>query len=252
MNVSIEGQLTQDALALNKLNKIVVKSVVEWNPAELSKSLQEYVKIKKRIKITLIDNPVVKVSDPAAQDILKKINQDDFQADRLIRILESQSDEPVSLAGLDETEIEELGSDLFYSWYSHYEYIEALYDIGSLIVGISIPKSLNSYVSEARSCFAFQQYNAVYGLCRTILESAVRHTCERKGLLRRTGANVIDFESYKPSELIYKAAQGKLRERLKDIYSNTSTMLHGRKTINSKDAKAMFRNTLEAVQDLYK
>jgi hypothetical protein len=252
MNVSIEGQLTQDALALNKLNKIVVKFVVEWNPEELSKSLQEYVKIKKRIKITLIDNPVVKVSDPTAQDILKKINQDDFQADRLIRIFESQSDEPVSLADLDETEIEKLGSDLFYSWYSHYEYIEALYDIGSLIVGISIPKSLNSYVSEARSCFAFQQYNAVYGLCRTILESAVRHTCERKGLLRKTGANVIDFESYKPSELIYKAAQGKLRERLKDIYSNTSTMLHGHKTINSKDAKAMFRNTLEAVQDLYK
>jgi len=142
MNVSIEGQLTQDALALNKLNKIVVKFVVEWNPEELSKSLQEYVKIKKRIKITLIDNPVVKVSDPTAQDILKKINQDDFQADRLIRIFESQSDEPVSLADLDETEIEKLGSDLFYSWYSHYEYIEALYDIGSLIVGISIPKSL--------------------------------------------------------------------------------------------------------------
>lgn len=252
MNTSLEGQLNQDALELNKLNRMVVKFVVEWNPEELSKSLQEFVKIKRRIKTALIDNPVVKVHDRTVQDVLKKLSQDDFQAEKLIRILGSQSQEPVNLDGLDEAEIEELGSNLLYSWYSHYEYIEALYDIGSLIVGISIPASLNSYTSEARSCYAFQQYNAVYGLCRTILETAVRHTCERKGLIKKSDGNVIDFESYRPSELINKSAKGELRERLKNIYSNTSMMLHGGKTINSEDAKKMFRNTLEAVQDLYK
>lgn len=252
MKAAIEGQITQDALELTKLDRLVVKFVVEWNPEELSKSLHEYIQVKRKIKTALIDNPVVKIHDRTAQDVLKKLNHDDFQADKLIRMIESQSQETVSLDGLDEAEIEELGSDLFYSWYSHYEYIEALYDIGSLIVGISIPDSLTSYVSEARSCYAFQQYNAVYGLCRTILETAVRHTCERKGLIKKSGGMVIDFDSYKPSELINKAATGMLRERLKNIYSNTSTMLHGRKTINSEDAKTMFRNTLEAVQDLYK
>ena len=252
MKASIEGQITQDALELIKLNRMVVKFVVEWNIEELFSSLDRYIQVKKKIKTSLIDNPVVKIHDRAAQDVLKKLTHDGFQADELIRKFESKSQESVSLDGLSEAEIEELGSDLFYSWYSHYEYIEALFDIGSLIVGISIPNSLTSYVSEARSCYAFQQYNAVYGLCRTILETAVRHTCERKGLIKKSGGKVIDFESYKPSELINKASTGKLREKLKNIYSNTSTMLHGRRTINSEDAKAMFRNTLEAVQDLYK
>lgn len=252
MKAVIEGQITKYALELAKLNRMVVKFVAEWKPEELAKSLKRYREVKRKIKTTLIDNPVVKIHDRTAQNVLKKINHDDFQADKLISMLESQSQESVSLDGLDEAEIEELGLDLFYSWYSHYEYIVALYDIGSLIVGISIPDSLTSYVSEARYCYAFQQYNAVYGLCRTITETAVRHTCERKGLIKKSGGKIIDFESYRPSALINMAAMGKLRERLKNIYSNTSTMLHGRKTINSEEAKTMFRNTLEAVQDLYK
>jgi len=252
MNPAIEAQLTQDAIKLNKLNRLVVKAVVESNTDELFKSLQGYVNVKK-IKTVLIDHPIVRVHDHTAQDVLKKLSQGEpLQADNLVRILEAQSDESVSLDGLDDSEINELGLDLFYSWYSHYEYIEALYDIGSLIVGISIPAALTSYVSEARTCYAFQQYNAVYGLCRTILETAVRHTCERKGLIKKSSANVIDFESYRPSELINKASRGELRVKLKDIYRNTSAMLHGRKTINSDDAKRMFRDTLKAVQELYK
>lgn len=46
-------------------------------------------------------------------------------------------------------------------------------------------------------------------------------------------------------------ARGELRERVKNIYENTSTLLHGRKTVNSVDAKKMFKDTLKAVQDLY-
>jgi hypothetical protein len=252
MNSAIEAQLTQDAIKLDRLNRDVVKAVVEWNPDNIGKSLKEYIDTKVKIKTALIDFPVAKIHDHLAKNVLSKIGQgESFQADNIIKMLESQSEEKVSLEALDESEIEQLGSDLFYSWYSHYEYIEALYDIGSLIVSITIPEALKTYVSEARSCFAFQQYNAVYGLCRTILESAIRHTCERKGYLKR-GSNIVDIESYKPAELINKAARGDLRNRVKDIYSKTSTLLHGRKTIKSEDAKKMFRDTLKAVQDLYK
>lgn len=237
MNSSIEAQLTENAIKLDRLNRDVVKAVVEWNPDNIGKSLKEYIDTKVKIKTALIDFPVAKIHDHLAKNVLSKIGQgESFQADNIIKILESQSEEKVSLERLDDTEIEQLGSDLFYSWYSHYEYIQALYDIGSLIVSITIPEALKTYVSEARSCFAFQQYNAVYGLCRTILESAIRHTCERKGDLKR-GGNVVDIESYKPAELINKAARGDLRDRVKDIYSKTSTLLHGRKTIKSEDAK---------------
>jgi hypothetical protein len=252
MNSEIEAQVTKDSIKLDKLNREVVKAVIEWNPDDFGKSLKEYVDTKIKIKTALIDYPVAKIHDDLAKDVLIKISQgQSFQADNIIKMLESKSQEGVSLEALDESEIEQFGSDLFYSWFSHYEYIEALYDIGSLIVSITIPETLRKYVSEARSCYAFQQYNAVYGLCRTILEAAIRHACERKGFIEKRG-NVVDIEYYKPAELINKAAKGDLRQRLKDIYCKTSTLLHGRKIITSEDAKQMFRDTLKAVQDLYK
>ena len=118
MNPAIEAQLTQDAIKLNKLNRLVVKAVVEWNTDELFKSLQEYVNVKEKIKTVLIDHPIVRVHDHTAQDVLKKLSQGEpLQADNLIRILEAQSDESVSLDGLNDSEIEELGLDLFYSQY---------------------------------------------------------------------------------------------------------------------------------------
>ena len=252
MNSEIEAQLTQDAIKLDRLNREVVKAVIEWKPDNIGKALKEYVGTKIKIKTALIDYPVAKIHDHLAKNVLSKIGQgESFQADNILKMLESQFQEKVSFESLDDFEIEQLGSDLFYSWYSHYQYIEALYDIGSLIVSITIPETLREYVSEARSCYAFQQYNAVYGLCRIILESAIRHTCERKGFIERRG-NVVDIESYKPAELINQAAKGDLRQRLKEIYSKTSTLLHGRKIIKSEDAKKMFRDTLKAAQDLYK
>lgn len=243
--------LTQDAIKLNNLNRMVVKLILEWNVDELSKALKEYLDLKRKIKKSLIDYPVAKIHDKLAQDVLRKITQDEpFQADNILIALESKSDEPVEFEKLDYDEIDEL-QDILYSWLSHHEYLEGLYDIGSLIIGFTIPKVLESYVSEARKCYAFQQYNAVYGLCRTILETAIRHRCERKGLIRASGTKAIDFESYRPSDLINKATKGQLRERVKNIYSNTSTLLHGRKTVSSGEAKKMFRDTLKAVQDLY-
>ncbi len=220
MNSTIEAQLTQDAIKLDRINREVVKAVIEWNPDNIGKSLKEYVDTKVKIKTALIDYPVAKIHDHLAKNVLIKIGQgESFQADNIIKMLESQSQEKVSLEALDDSEVEQLGLDLFYSWYSHYEYIEALYDIGSLIVSITIPETLRTYVSEARSCYAFQQYNAVYGLCRTILESAIRHTCERKGFIKKRG-NVVDIESYRPAELINEAAKGNLRDRMKDIWGH--------------------------------
>ncbi|MFC1556954.1 hypothetical protein ACFL6I_19655 [candidate division KSB1 bacterium] len=79
---------------------------------------------------------------------------------------------------LAESEIEQLGLDLFYSWFSHYEYIEGFCSIGTLILEKGkIPDYLAHFLDEARICYAFQQYSAVYSLCRTILEITVRNVC---------------------------------------------------------------------------
>lgn len=247
----MEGSILQDVLSLKQSNNEVVKFIVEFDAQKLSIALQAFSDLKKKIKTYLIDNPVLTVHDHAAQDVLIKIQQDYlFEADKILT-LASNSNDDFEYDSLDFDELNDM-QDYLYSWFSHHDYVRGLFDIGSLIVGLSIPESLNIYVSEARECYAFQQYNAVYGICRTVLEIAIRHRCQRKGILKPNKSKVIDIDEYRPSELINKSTQGGLRDRVKNIYRETSSLLHGSKTVNSDDAKHMFKNTLKVVQDLYK
>ena len=252
MSLSPDTILTQDALNLKKLDKLSVKWVLKWNIEELFKTLQEFMELKKKIKKNLTECPIVKIHDNIAQEVLREISQEEaFQAEDILKGIENQTGVSFEFDELnfDEAENDEL-RDLFYSWFSHYEYLQGLYEIGSLIVGYSVPDFLKYYISEARSCFAFQQYNAVYGLCRTIIEIAIRHRCERMNIIRRND-KIIEFDSYRPSELINKSTRGSLRDRVKSIYSDTSVLLHGRKTVKKDDAKKMFKNSLRTVQELY-
>ena len=208
--------------------------------------------LKKNIKKEMIECPIAKIHNNIAQDVLRKISQSvEFQTEKIIKGIENQTGVSFEFDKLDfdEADNDEM-RDLFYSWFSHYEYLQGLYEIGSLVVSYSVPDTLKSYVSEARYCYAFQQYNAVYGLCRIILEIAIRHRCERIGIIRRN-EKIVDFDSHRPSKLINKATKGSLRERVKEIYSNTSSLLHGKKTVNAADAKKMFKDTLSTVQNLY-
>src|SRR5690606_1002874 len=71
----------------------------------------------------------------------------------------------------------------FYSWYSHFEYVEGLFRMGSLIAGVGdLPRELGGFIHEMRQCFVFQQYRAVYALCRTAVEVSVRDVYLRRGL----------------------------------------------------------------------
>jgi hypothetical protein len=106
--------------------------------------------LRKKIKKDLIDYPAAKIHDTQAQEILSKIIQEEpFQADKFLKAIENKTGESFDFDKLEYDETEEL-SDIFYSWFSHYEYLEGLYEIGSLIVGFSIPDTLDSSVSEAR------------------------------------------------------------------------------------------------------
>lgn len=252
MSMSSDTILTQDAINLKNLDKLSVKLVLEWNIEELMKTLQEFMDLKKKIKKEMIECPIAKIYNNIAQEVLRKISQsEEFQTEKIIKSIENQAGVSFEFDKLDfdEADDDEM-RDLFYSWFSHYEYLQGLYEIGSLVVSYSVPDTLKSYVSEARSCYAFQQYNAVYGLCRTILEIAIRHRCERKGIIRRN-EKIVDFDSYRPSELINKSTRGALKDQVKNFYSDTSVLLHGRKTVKKDDAKKMFKDTLSTVQALY-
>ena len=249
----ISAELTKDAIELKKTDQLIVKLILEGDVEEFTKMMGKFFDLKKKIQKALIDHGTVKIFDSQAQEVLTKIYDEKlFQADKILKGLEDSSGAEFGFGQLDEEEIEKLGSDLFYSWFSHLEYIEALFEIGSLIVGISVPDNLKTYISEARNCYAFQQYNAVYGLCRIILEIAIRHRCERKGIIKRQKEDIFDFDAHRPADLINKATRGDLRTKVKENYVNSSKLLHGWKTVSADDAKKMFKSTLIVVQELYK
>ncbi|OGW50488.1 MAG: hypothetical protein A2Z50_01330 [Nitrospirae bacterium RBG_19FT_COMBO_42_15] len=260
MDKEFEHTLTQMALRLDEVNRLVIKSmsITEGKDDEdFKKLLCEFMVLKKNIKLNLMDTctSVVEITDKKAQGIIRKISSKwVFEVDKIIRSLEVHTGKELNIDELGEKEIDDLGSDLFYSWFSHYEYVKGLYEIGSLIVGISVPSALKEFVSEARTCFAFQQYNAVYSLCRTILEVGIRDICKRKGIIKTNKDNVINIEEYQDniSQLINKISTGALRKKIKHIYYHkTSFLIHGHKTTTSKEAKEMLQETLEIVQNVY-
>ena len=153
--------------------------------------------------------------------------------------------------GLDFDEQSNLGSNLFYSWISDYEYMEGLFKIGSLLIGTSIPNILERYVDQARKCYALQQYLSVYALCRTILEISVRDIGQRKGRLPRDKVKVKHTELRKLHYMKNKVVPKFLKGDAGRIYDRTSGLIHGRKTIGKEDAYDMFKRTLELVQKLY-
>jgi len=245
------GELLKKVRELQKLSDSAIKAVTQANIPEFYESVGSYINIKKQIKIALIDCEIAKIHDTKEREVLSKLSLGEsiFKVDQLIEVIESKDDEQLNLEGLDDDEINEL-SDILHSWFSHYEYIEALYDIGSLIIGISVPPQLITYVSEARQCYAFQQYNAVYALCRMIIETAARHNCERKRKISKPN-NQNPYNSPGLCELIRMASQGELRRKLLELNENTSNLLHGHKTVNARDARKVFKETIRSVQGLY-
>jgi hypothetical protein len=111
--------------------------------------------------------------------------------------------------------------------------------------------TISRFVDEAKNCYAFQQYNAVYLLCRTILESCVRNICVRRRLITPRQSNPIPIEKYRWYDLKDAVAKGALKRQIGDLYSDLSSLIHGRKVASSKEAKAAFESTLKTVHALY-
>jgi len=248
------ASLQQDAIELQRLNLLIVKAVAESNLSSLQEILPKYLETKKHLKIRLLESPTQKINDKEAIVILQRLAHGvTLPADNVIAALEKNLGVQGDLTTLDEDEIESLGRDLFYSWFSHYEYIEGLYEIGSLVVSISVPDHLRRFVNEAKNSFAFQQYNAVFSLCRTILESSVRDIYYRRHSISSQKSKVFPIEEKDQWSKLLKNTvdEGQLREQIADLYGKLSPLIHGRKVVSKAEAKEAFESTLRAVHALY-
>ena len=247
--------LQDDALKLAKLERRLIKAMVEGDPTGFVSAVGEYEALRKRLKSLLLNKGAVSVEDVNAADIVRTIaGGEDLPADRVIERLYSPSsvDDVAHLDEFDDTEFEQIGSDIFYSWFSHYEYVRGLAELRPLVVSGSVPETVSRLIRQIKDCYAFQQYDAAYGLCRTVIEASVRDICLRCHLFPDLGQNVVLFEEFRWSELRDKVSSGALRQRLKDLYSDLCTVLHGRKTVDRKEARHAFSETLQVIEEIYR
>ena len=250
--MSVDMSLQDDALRLAELDRRLLRTVVEANVEEFRNTVAAYLTLRKSLKIRLLDEPVVSVSDADAREVLKKISGGDgLPSDKVIEQLGAFSGEHIPIDELDGGDFEQLGSELFYSWFSHFEYIESLAELRPLIVCQSVPKSVSRLVQQVKDCYAFQQYDAAYGLCRIVIEASIRDICVRCQLFPNLGENVILFAKFNWPQLRDKVSSGPLRKRLESLYSDLSVLVHGRKTVTRKEARDAFEETLQVVEQLY-
>ena len=111
--------LRDNALRLAELDQNVVRALIECDTEEFCHALHAYEELRKNLKNQLLDKSVISVRDLEAGEILRKIaDGDGLRSDEVIRQLSALRDDEPTTEELDDVDIEELGSNLFYSWYT--------------------------------------------------------------------------------------------------------------------------------------
>lgn len=249
--MSTDTSLQDDALRLAELDRKVVRALLESNTEELARVLGAYTELRKNLKTRLLDESAVPVADADAAAVLRKISTGDgLPSDKVVERLAGSGDE-ISVQAFDDEELGQLGSELFYSWFSHHDYISGLAELRPLILQAAVPESVSQLVGQVKGCYAFQQYDAAYALCRVVIEASVRDICVRGRLFPDLGDNVVLFEEHKWHKLRDKVSAGLLRERLRILYADLSAVVHSRKSVTKEEARGAFEETLQVVEQLY-
>jgi hypothetical protein len=160
------------------------------------------------------------------------------------------------LAEIDLSDIEDLdatGSRLLFSWFAPQDYALGLSRVDALIAPVPMPETLRTFVQEARQCYAFQQVNAVYSLCRTILEAAVNDLCVRTGRMPKhiVDEGLFDDERYTFRNRLKLLSSGPRLNRIHEHYRLLCRVVHGSTTVTWGDALAALVDTLGFVHQLY-
>ena len=272
MYTKTDNGLYKGANALLKLEKEAEASLKAAMKADSEQATELFRKVlelaieqrdvKKNIKTILIDYSVAKIHDPVAKETLRKVQQDyPFFTDRLsesLRRSPSEKENEGENSGLDfyflndELTLADCDPlvDTFYSWMDPYTYLNGLYDIGALIVDTSVPPLLVEFLREARDCYALEQNNAVFSLCRTVIEIAAKNRYERLGLGKRDLVNSPDQDRNYGRYYIDQSTSGELRTRAQNEYIAACEIVHGERMVGKDEAREMLKRTLSLVQDL--
>ena len=245
------AKVIEDARALIDADRRVVEAIAKSNLDAISNLLDDFGRKKIRVLAALAAHPAVEAVDSETQELLSRV-QRKFPTERLIETLTGGNSDLNWFDELSDTEQWDLGSELLFSWFSHYEYVRNIFKVNTLILTVKIPSVLWVYVNEARNCFAFQQHGAAIAMCRTILEAAAKDLCERKGLLQKESEKIVEINPKVFHQLIKAVARGSLKRRAVRLYFHDACpVVHGDRSVGPEEALRVLRETTNLIQELY-
>ncbi|RMF92975.1 MAG: hypothetical protein D6734_11055 [Candidatus Schekmanbacteria bacterium] len=214
--------------------------------------IEKFLNIRTQIRKEFTSIDAIELKDMNLMKTLRRVSAgEDFIADIVVKELNIKSNEDDQY-DLHDQDIDDLAFSTLFSWFGPKEYIEGLIEIGVMVTEVTIPKILIQYLEEARKCYAFQQYNAVNALSRTILEIAMRDICIRKGYIERLVNHKESYKKYPPRKLIDKISSGELKKEIENLYyDKLSPTIHGFRSFLDKNVNIELRNTIRVVEKLY-
>lgn len=246
--------LEGDALRLAELDQNVEQSLRQRNTEDLRRALTEYAELRISVQHARLDEDVVSTKNPRARDVLLRISSGEgLPADDIMRALGEVTGDSdlVEFGELTDADVEELGSRLLYSWYSHHEYVTGLAELRPLILECDPAGSVKRLLREAKHCYAFQQYDATLAMCRTLLEASIRDICQRRGLLPEADDSLNLLERYSWGYLRNKVSSGSLNDKLKVHYDRLCEVIHARRSATAGEAFTELREMLSVIEELY-
>lgn len=123
---SCTKELIQQAKTLIALDKKVVKAIVESDFEKIPSLLSKFRDAKILVLKNFSELSIVENVDDESLQVLERV-QREFPTDNIIRHLENSSETDSKFFDLSWEEADEIGSDLLYSWISHYEFVRDLF-----------------------------------------------------------------------------------------------------------------------------
>ena len=234
--------------------------------------IAEWAKVKKQIRLAKIETSISCMPGSVNKEIRTTIQKIKL-GEKLPfeKIFNGTVFEELFETELCDGEINHLEPNLFYSWFSGYDYVKALYEVGTIITGVDdLPSNLSMFVDELRLCYVFQRYLAVYTLCRTVIDITLRDVYKKNNLNDQKSENYIRvkelisradpnfrFPNHDPTlyQMIKMVTSlhpyGHLGYTLDDIREKTNHIVHGDIDVQGYHSTEIIRTTLQSLHDLY-
>ena len=114
--------LQDDALRLAELDRRVIRDLLEKNTGDFGHAVGAYLALRGDLKKRLLHHPTTAIENTAATDVLRKVaSGDGLPSDGVIERLVRHSNDDHNIDAFTDGELNELGHELLYPWFSHYE-----------------------------------------------------------------------------------------------------------------------------------